>query len=78
MEIQKQNQNPERYSKKEDKWQISALPPNPTEKERREIKPLTFDVGVELDSIKAVLDIDGIVVKVCTDYLCSKTTLKII
>ena len=78
MEITKQNQNPSRYSKKDSKWIISALPLNPTEKERREIKPLTFDVGIPLTNIKAVLDIDGIVVKVGTDYLCSKTTLKVI
>ena len=78
MEITKQNQNPSRYSKKDSKWIISALPLNPTEKERREIKPLTFDVGIPLTNIKAVLDIDGIVVKVGDMYLCSKTTLKVI
>lgn len=78
MEITKQNQNPERYSKKDNKWIISALPINPTEKEKREIKPLMFDVGIPLTNIKAVLDVDGIVVKVGTDYLCSKTTLKVI
>ena len=78
MEITKQNQNPERYSKASSKWKISALPTNPTEKELREIKPLTFDVGLPLDEIKAVLDVDGILVKVGTQYLCSKTTLKVI
>jgi hypothetical protein len=78
MEITKQNQNPQRYSKQNNKWQISALPTNPTEKELREIKPLKFDVGLPLTDIKAVLDVDGILVKVGTQYLCSKKTLKII
>jgi len=78
MEITKQNQNPERYSKQNSKWRISALPTPATSKEQREIKPLTFDVGLPLDNIKAVLDVDGIVVKVGTDYLCSKKTLKVI
>ena len=55
MEITKQNQNPQRYSKQNSKWKISALPTNPTEKERREIEPLTFDVGLPLDGIKACL-----------------------
>ena len=35
-------------------------------------------MGIPLTNIKAVLDIDGIVVKIGTDYLCSKTTLKVI
>jgi hypothetical protein len=78
MEITKQNQNPERYSKQNSKWRISALPIPSTEKEKREIKPLTFDIGIPLTNIKAVLDIDGIVVKIGTDYLCSKKTLKVI
>jgi hypothetical protein len=78
MEITKQNQNPERYSKQNSKWRISALPVPATSKEEREIKPLTFDVGIPLTNIKAVLDVDGIVVKVGTDYLCSKQTLKVI
>jgi len=78
MEITKQNQNPERYSKQGNKWQISALPKPPTEKEKREIKPLMFDAGLPLDEIKAVLDVDGILIKVGTQYLCSKNTLKII
>jgi hypothetical protein len=78
MEITKQNQNPERYSKQGNKWQISALPKPPTEKEKREIKPLQFDEGLPLDEIKAVLDVDGILIKVGTQYLCSKNTLKII
>ena len=78
MEITKQNQNPERYSKQNSKWIISALPTPATEKEKREIKPLTFDVGLPLTDIKAVLDVDGILVKVGQQYLCSKNTLKVI
>jgi hypothetical protein len=78
MEITKQNQNPERYSKQGNKWQISAFPKSPTQKEIAQIKPLMFDVGLPLDEIKAVLDIDGILIKVGTQYLCSKNTLKVI
>jgi hypothetical protein len=52
MEITKQNQNPERYSKQNSKWIISALPTPATEKEKREIKPLQFDEGLPLDEIK--------------------------
>ena len=78
MEITKQNQNPERYSKQGNKWQISALPKPATSKEKAQIKPLTFDVGIPLTNIKAVLDVDGIVVKIGDMYLCSKQTLKVI
>jgi hypothetical protein len=78
MEVTKQNQNPQRYSLKGEQWEVSALPLNPTDKEKREIKPLKFDKGLPLTSIKGVLDIDGILVKVGEDYLCSKTTLKVI
>ncbi len=78
MEITKQTQNPQRYSKKDKQWIISALPTPATEKEKREIKPLKFDVGLPITDIKAVLDVDGILVKVGTQYLCSKNTLKVI
>jgi hypothetical protein len=78
MEITKQTQNPQRYSKKDKQWIISALPSPATEKEKKEIKPLKFDVGLPLTDIKAVLDVDGILVKVGTQYLCSKNTLKVI
>lgn len=78
MEITKQNQNPQRYSKKGNKWSISALPLNPTPKQEQQIKPLLFDVGIPLTNIKGVLDIDGILVKVGDQYLCSKQTLKVI
>jgi hypothetical protein len=37
-----------------------------------------FEAGLPLDEIKAVLDIDGILIKVGTQYLCSKNTLKVI
>jgi hypothetical protein len=78
MEITKQNQNPERYSKQNSKWIISALPTPATEKEKSQIKPLTFDEGLPLTDIKAVLDVDGILIRVGTQYLCSKNTLDII
>lgn len=78
MEIRKQTQNLERYTKKESKWVVSALPLTPTQKQLSEIKPIEFKVGLPLDNLKGVLDVDGIVIKVDTDYLCSKKTLEII
>ena len=34
------NQNPQRYKKTNTGWEISALPTNPTSKQKAEIKPL--------------------------------------
>jgi len=78
MEITKQTQNLERYSKVNSKWKVSAIPTPATQKEKLQIKPLLFDVGIPLTNIKAVLDVDGILVKVGDMYLCSKKTLKVI
>jgi hypothetical protein len=78
MEILKPLQNPERYSHKGTDWIVSSLPDSPTQKELNEIKPITITKGSILASLKGVLSVDGIVVKVGSDYLCSQTTLDLI
>jgi hypothetical protein len=78
MEILKPLQNPERYSHLGTDWIVSSLPTPPTQKELDEIKPITITKGSLLTSLKGVLSVDGIVVKVGTDFLCSKRTLDII
>lgn len=78
MEILKPIQNPERYSHLGIDWVVSSLPTPPTQKELSEIKPITITKGSLLTSLKGVLSVDGIVVKVGEDFLCSKRTLDII
>lgn len=59
-------QNPERYSEQSDKWVISASP---------DIAPLNITKGIQLTNLKPLLEVDGIIVKVDGDYLCSPATL---
>lgn len=62
-------QNPERYSKKADKYQISAS---------SSIKPLDLPIGTKPDNILAVLEADGIIVNVGKYKLISQKTLDLI
>ncbi len=39
------NQNPQRYKKTPNGWEISALPTNPTKKQIAEIKPLKINAS---------------------------------
>ena len=68
------NQNPNRYKKTETGWEISALPMNPTAKQRAEIKPLKINAS-EILPLKPLLseDVKGIVVYLSSsdEYLCS-------
>lgn len=70
-------QNPERYTKKEDKWIISALPEEPTKEQIAIIKPLELEAGKPIDKDKLVplLAVNGIVVKVNDFYIISEQTL---
>jgi hypothetical protein len=70
-------QNPERYTKKEDNWIISALPEDPTKEQIAVIKPLELEAGKPIDKDKLVplLAVDGIVVKVNDLYIISPQTL---
>ena len=67
-------QNPDRYKKTPTGWEISALPPNPTGKQRAEIKPLKINAS-EILPLKPLLSekVRGIVVYLMSsdEYLCS-------
>ena len=68
------SQNPDRYKKTPNGWEISALPPNPTSKQKAEIKPLKINAS-ELLPLKPILSemVRGIVVYLISsdEYLCS-------
>lgn len=68
------NQNPNRYKKTPDGWEISALPDNPTAKQRAEIIPLRLNAS-EVLPLKPLLSesVRGIVVYLQStdEYLCS-------
>jgi hypothetical protein len=68
------NQNPDRYKKTPNGWEISALPVNPTSKQRAEIKPLKINAS-EILPLKPILSemVRGIVVYLIStdEYLCS-------
>ena len=70
-------QNPERYTKKEDNWIISALPEEPTKEQIAVIKPLELEAGKPIDKDKLVplLAVNGIVVKLNDFYILSEQTL---
>jgi hypothetical protein len=68
------SQNPDRYKKTNTGWEISALPVNPTSKQRAEIKPLKINAS-EILPLKPILSemVRGIVVYLIStdEYLCS-------
>jgi hypothetical protein len=68
------SQNPDRYKKTENGWEISALPLNPTPKQIAEIKPLKINAS-EILPLKPLLSesVRGIVVYLQStdEYLCS-------
>ena len=68
------NQNPQRYKKTNTGWEISALPANPTSKQKAEIKPLKINAS-EILPLKPILSesVKGIVVYLQStdEYLCS-------
>ena len=68
------NQNPDRYKKTPNGWQISALPTNPTRKQIVEIPPLQINAS-EILPLKPILSesVKGIVVYLQStdEYLCS-------
>ena len=71
------NQNPQRYKKTPNGWEISALPDNPSAKQIAEIKPLKINAS-EILPLKPLLSesVKGIVVYLIgeDEYLCSPTT----
>jgi hypothetical protein len=70
------SQNPQRYKKTDGGWEISALPDNPTSKQRAEIIPLKINAS-EILPLKPLLSesVKGIVVYLTSsdEYLCSPT-----
>ena len=68
------SQNPDRYKKTNTGWEISALPVNPTSKQKAEIKPLKINAS-EILPLKPILSemVRGIVVYLIStdEYLCS-------
>ena len=67
--IKEINQNPERYSTKSDRYQISASP---------DIKPLDLLFGDLPEGLLPVLEVDGIIVNVNEYKLVSQKTLDLI
>lgn len=67
--IKEINQNPERYSKKVDRYQISAT---------SSIKPLDLPFGTLPEDLLPVLEVDGIIVNVNEYKLVSQRTLDLI
>jgi len=63
------SQNPDRYSKVGSSWVISA---------DKAITPITLPIGVQLTNLKPLIKVDGIIVKLDEDYLCSLNTLNLI
>jgi len=74
-------QNPQRYKKTNTGWEISALPDNPTNKQKAEIKPLKINAS-EILPLKPILseEVRGIVVYLIStdEYLCSPSVYETI
>ena len=68
------NQNPNRYKKTANGWEISALPTNPSAKQIAEIKPLKINAS-EILPLKPLLSeaVKGVIVYLTNEdeYLCS-------
>lgn len=67
--IKEINQNPQRYSLKQDRYQISAT---------SSIKPLDLPIGAPPQGLLPLLEVDGVIVEVGQHKLVSQTTLDII
>lgn len=59
-------QNPQRYTQTDNNWVISAS---------STISPLSIGKDNPIFNLKAVLDVDGVIVKADDMYLCSKNTI---
>ena len=64
--IKEIGQNSDRYKKVGGSWVVSAS---------KDIKPIELPIGVPLSNLKPVIKVNGIIVKVGNDHLCSLTTL---
>ena len=66
MSIKEITQNEDRYTKEGAQWKISAS---------KDIKPIYLPIGLPVSNLKPVIKVNGIVVKIGGDYLCSQQTL---
>jgi hypothetical protein len=70
------NQNKGRYTISKTDWVVSSVGDSPNRNTKGEIKPLKFTKGkVNTETLKAVLDVDGIIVQTGEFTLVSKKTL---
>lgn len=70
------NQNKRRYNIRSTEWIVSAIKDSPNRNEKGEIKPLKFlKEPIMAETLKPVLDVDGIVVQAGGNWLVSKKTL---
>ena len=69
-------QNPNRYIRTNDGWQISSVSDSPNGNVNGEIVPLTIPKGTAIpnSSIYTVLEVDGIVIQIDDKYLISPAT----
>jgi hypothetical protein len=69
-------QNPNRYIRTNDGWQISSVSDSPNGNVNGEIVPLTLPKGTAIpnSSIYTVLEVDGIVIQIDDKYLISPAT----
>jgi hypothetical protein len=71
-------QNPQRYKSTEESWVVSSVGDSPNGNPKGEIKPITLQRGkvVDLSTIKPVLAVDGMMVKMEEILMVSQNTLE--
>jgi hypothetical protein len=76
MENKKINNNPKRYTKTDNGWEVSAIGDSPNKNRKGEIKPIVITKGATQFDILPLLGVEGIVVEIEGRYLISPTTLR--
>lgn len=71
----KPNNNPQRYGRTTDGWEISAVKESPNGNPKGEIVPIQLRKGTTTYNILPLLGVDGIVVEIGGNYLVSQKTL---
>jgi len=70
------NNNPQRYTKTGNGWEISAVNDSPNGNPKGEIKPITITKGTTPFTILPLLGVNDIVVEIDGNYLVSSNTLR--
>lgn len=70
------NNNPQRYTKTGNGWEISAVNDSPNKNPKGEIKPITITKGTTPFTILPLLGVNDIVVEIDGNYLVSSNTLR--